>query len=90
MADAVRAHNGYFPPTNRRPGGHWLDGYQTTGFFLDWLTTKEKDFLRQFNQSTLENITWSFDGAIKHELGEQHSVEALWNEYQNYLMIIEG
>jgi hypothetical protein len=33
MADAVRAHNGYFPATNRKPGGHWMDGYQTTGFF---------------------------------------------------------
>lgn len=85
MADAVRAHNGYFPPTNRRPGGHWLDGYQTTGFFLAWLTTKDNDFLRKFNQSTLEIIPWSFDGAIKHVLGEQHSVETLWNEYQNYL-----
>ncbi|MBK5194654.1 MAG: basic secretory family protein [Proteiniphilum sp.] len=90
MADAVRAHNGYFPATNRKPGGHWLDGYQTTGFFLEWLTTKDNDFLRKFNQSTLEVIPWSFDGAIKHVLGEQHSIETLWNEYQNYLTNINA
>lgn len=85
MADAVRAHNGYFPATNRKPGGNWMDGYQTTGFFLDWLTTKDADFLRKFNRSTLEVIPWSFDGAIKHVLGKQYSIDGLWEEYQTFL-----
>lgn len=85
MADAVRAHNGYFPATNRRPGGHWMDGYQTTGFFLDWLVTKDKDFLKKFNRSALEVIPWSFDGAIKHVLGEEFSIDGLWEEYQTFL-----
>lgn len=85
MADAVRAHNGYFPASNRKPGGNWMDGYQTTGFFLEWLTTKDKDFLRKFNKSALEVIPWSFDDAIKHVLGEKNSVEGLWNEYQEFL-----
>ncbi|MGI6073096.1 MAG: basic secretory protein-like protein [Fermentimonas sp.] len=83
MADAVRAHNGYFPPENRRPGGHWLDGYQTTGFFLQWLTTKDPDFLRKFNHSALEVVPWSFDGAIKHIFGNEYCIEGLWEEYQN-------
>jgi hypothetical protein len=52
---------------------------------LEWLTTKDNDFLLKFNQSTLEVIPWSFDGAIKHVFGEQYSIETLWNEYQNYL-----
>ncbi|MBF6596971.1 MAG: basic secretory family protein [Fermentimonas sp.] len=82
MADAVRAHNGYFPDENRMAGGHWMDGYQTTGFFLEWLTTKDKVFLKKFNRSTLEVIPWSFDGAIKHVLGEDHSIDTLWDEYQ--------
>ena len=33
MADAVRYHNGFFPVDSRKPGGHWMDGYRTTGFF---------------------------------------------------------
>lgn len=85
MADAVRAHNGGFPATNRKPGGNWMDGYQTTGFFLQWLTTKDADFLRKFNKSTLEVVPWSFDGAIKHVLGKKYSIDGLWNEYQAFL-----
>lgn len=85
MADAVRAHNGYFPDENRRPGGHWLDGYQTTGFFLQWLTTKDSDFLRKFNKSALEVVPWSFDGGIKYALGEENSIDDLWNDYQLFL-----
>lgn len=82
MADAVRAHNGYFPATNRKPGGHWMDGYQTTGFFLQWLTTKDAEFLKKFNRSALEIVPWSFDEAVKHILGDEYSIEALWEEYQ--------
>jgi hypothetical protein len=85
MADAVRAHNGYFPAANRKPGGHWLDGYQTTGFFLEWLTTKDADFLRKFNQSALTVIPWGFDEAIQQVLGQSYSVEKLWEEYQGSL-----
>lgn len=85
MADAVRYQNGFFPVTNRRPGGHWMDGYQTTGFFLQWLTCKDPDFLRKFNRTTLEIIPWSFDKAMRHVLGEQNGIEELWNEYQGFL-----
>lgn len=85
MADAVRAHNGYFPATNRKPGGHWMDGYQTTGFFLQWLTAKDPDFLRKFNRTALEVIPWSFDGAVKKVLGEEQSIDTLWEEYQLFL-----
>lgn len=82
MADAVRIHNGGFPETNRKPGGSWKDGYQRTGYFLDWLTTKDPDFLRKFNRSALDVVPWGFDKAIKHVLGGQYDVDALWNEYQ--------
>lgn len=85
MADAVRADNGYFPETNRKSGGHWLDGYQTTGFFLQWLKTKDSDFLKKFNRSALEVVPWSFDGAIKHVLGDNYSIDELWDEYQEFL-----
>ncbi len=85
MADAVRYQNGFFPVSNRKAGGHWMDGYQTTGFFLQWLTCKDPDFLRKFNRSTCEIIPWSFDKAMKHIFGESQGVEALWNEYQDFL-----
>lgn len=83
VADAVRLLNGCFKPEDRPKGGHYTDGYKTTGFFLAWLTdNKDSDFLRKFNQSTLKVIPWSFDGAIKYALGEDQSIDALWEEYQ--------
>jgi hypothetical protein len=83
MADAVRIVNGGFPEGNRRSGGRWDDSYQRTGYFLDWITTtKDPDFLRKFNKSTLEIIPWGFDKAIKHILGNQYNVDDLWEEYQ--------
>lgn len=85
MADAVRYHNGFFPITNRKPGGHWMDGYQKTGFFLQWLTCKDPDFLRKFNKSTLEIIPWGFDKAMKHIFGEGVTTDSLWAEYQEFL-----
>ncbi|MDR0422343.1 MAG: basic secretory family protein [Proteiniphilum sp.] len=86
MADAVRIRNNGFPQGNRKPGGSWRDGYQRTGYFLDWLTAKDPDFLRKFNRSALDVVPWGFDKAIKHILGERCSVDALWDEYQEYLL----
>jgi hypothetical protein len=83
MADAVRVANGGFLPEDRPRGGNYMDGYRTTGFFLVWLRdNKDPDFLRKFNASTLEVIPWSFDGAIKHVLGENANIDELWHEYQ--------
>lgn len=84
MADAVRVAGGGFEGPNARPkGGHYMKGYRTTGYFLVWIRdNKDPDFLWKFNRSTLEVIPWSFDGAIKHILGEEYEIEALWHEYQ--------
>jgi hypothetical protein len=83
MADAVRIANGGFSPDNRKPGGNWTDGYRRTGYFLDWITaTKDADFLRKFNRSTLDVVPWGFDKAIKHILGEHYCIDLLWEEYQ--------
>ena len=82
VADAVRLINGCFTLSDRPKGGNYMDGYRTTGFFLVWLTqTKDKDFLKKFNNSTLKVIPWSFDGAIKYALGDQYQIDALWNQY---------
>lgn len=86
LADAVRANAGYFDiNASRRPGGHWLDGYRTTGFFLQWLTTKDPDAIKKFHISVRDLNPWSFDGAMKEIFGPEYGIEALWNEYQEFL-----
>lgn len=83
MADAVRVANGGFGPDARPKGGNYMDGYRTAGYFFVWLRdNKDPEFLRKFNRSTLEVVPWSFDGAIKHVLGEKYNIDDLWNEYQ--------
>ena len=56
---------------------------QGIGYFFVWLRdNKDPEFLRKFNRSTLEVIPWSFDGAIKHVLGDEYNIDELWHEYQ--------
>lgn len=86
LADAVRTYNGFFDYSSRRPGGHWMDGYRTTGFFLHWLTMKDPDFLRKFNRSAVEIDPWSFDKAMQAILGPGVTTDALWEEYQQFLV----
>ncbi len=86
LADAVRAEAGFFDIEKlRKPGGNWLDGYQTTGFFLQWLTTKDPDALKRFHLSVRDLPKWSFDLALKQVFGPDSGIEPLWNEYQDYL-----
>lgn len=83
MADAVRVANGGFGPNARPKGGNYMDGYRTAGYFFVWLRdNKDPEFLRKFNRSTLEIVPWSFDGAIKHVLGKEFTIDELWHEYQ--------
>lgn len=84
MADAVRVANGGFHGEADRPkGGNYMNGYRHAGYFFVWLRdTKDPDFLRKFNLSTLAINPWSFDGAIKHVLGEEYNIDELWHEYQ--------
>lgn len=85
LADAVRAHAGYFDMSTRKPGGNWMDGYRTTGFFIQWLTTKDPDAIRKFHETVRDIDEWSFDKAIKRMFGEDSSIESMWNEYQAFL-----
>lgn len=83
MADAVRVANGGFKQGARPKGGNYMDGYRTTGYFFVWIRdNKDPEFLRKFNKSTLDIVPWSFNGAIKHVLGEQYDIDELWREYQ--------
>lgn len=82
VADAVRYLNGGFTLNDRPKGGNYMDGYRTTGFFLAWLTqTKDKDFLRKFNRSTLDVVPWSFNGGVQYALGKKYDIDELWKEY---------
>ncbi|MDR2921391.1 MAG: basic secretory family protein [Tannerella sp.] len=82
VADAVRYLNGGFTLEDRPKGGNYMEGYRKAGFFFAWLVqTKDPDFLRKFNRSTLEIIPWSFNGAIKQVLGKQYNIDDLWQEY---------
>lgn len=86
LADAVRAQAGYFDAEAlRRPGGHWLDGYRTTGFFLQWLTTLRPDALREFHVTVRDLEPWSFDGAMRAMFGPERGIERMWAEYQEFL-----
>lgn len=85
VADAVRAQAGLFDMSTRKPGGNWMDGYRTTGFFIQWLTTKDPDAIRKFHLTVRDIDVWSFDKAIKSMFGPGSSIESIWNEYQEYL-----
>lgn len=83
-ADAVRILAGYHSSRTPYPGGHWRDGYTTTGFFLEWIQKNiDTDFLYKLNQSCLDIDPWSFEAAFDAILGEP--VETLWNRYQWFL-----
>ena len=90
LADAVRFYAGFLPITNRRVGGSWRDGYQTTGFFLHWLTARDPDFLRRFNYTAYHFETWGFDIAMAYIFGEGTTTDALWRQYQLYLIGLQG
>ena len=64
---------------------YWMDGYRTTGFFIQWLTTKDPDAIRKFHETVRDIDEWSFDKAIKSIFGEESSIESMWDEYQAFL-----
>lgn len=83
MADATRLKAGYISPKFRKPGGHWDDGYKTTGFFIDWMSTQDADFIYKMNQSTLTIIPWTWDKATIQILDKP--ILDLWIDYQKYI-----
>jgi len=88
VADCVRTDLGHLPYANRQPGGHWDNGYQTTGFFLDWLNQEKYPamrFLPAFNE-TMNPVhgtnDWSWDEMVTVT---GSTVQTEWNEYQDFL-----
>lgn len=86
LADAVRSEAGFFDVQSmRKPGGHWLDGYKTTGFFIQWLTGRDPDAIRKFHVTVRDMEVWSFDKAMRELFGPEYGIERMWNEYQKFL-----
>ena len=84
VADAVRPLLGpYADGGVAGPGGTWMSGYRTTGWFLVWLKNKkDSDFLRKFNATAATINPWSWDSAMKSIFGPEVTTQDLWNEYQ--------
>ncbi len=87
LADAVRADAGLFDNQvqNRKDSSKdskkWMAGYRTTGYFIQWMKTKDKDAIRKFNRTAKDLETWTWDAAVKAVFPTYTGVEQLWNEY---------
>jgi Peptidase of plants and bacteria len=78
-ADYVRLHAGLAPPHwHRRGGEHWDAGYDTTGYFLDWLE-------QQYHGEVVKQLNAAMNGVDYDEIifktTTGHSVEELWGLY---------
>ncbi|TKG94944.1 secretion protein [Puteibacter caeruleilacunae] len=82
-ADAVRIRLGYTPYEQRKVGGSWMDGYKTTGFFINWLATKEDDFIKKINHSCIILDKWGWNEMTM--LYFNKGIDELWEEYQTFL-----
>jgi hypothetical protein len=79
IADFVRLRAGFVPPHWKRGRGtRWDEGYDVTGYFLDWVENKYAGFVRGVN-AILREAKW--DVAI-FKLITGTDVDQLWNEYR--------
>ncbi|OCH95691.1 plant basic secretory protein [Obba rivulosa] len=83
IADWVRLRAGLAPPHWREgTGGRWDAGYETTGYFLDWLETRyEGSFVRALNARLKDT---PYDENLWVEITGQQ-VGELWATYKDEL-----
>jgi hypothetical protein len=81
VADFTRYVAGYKTYANRRKGGTWSAGYDTTAFFLEYLNRTYVDFGYRFNQSLRSNDGQTWSPAVFQQLTGK-DVNTLWIEYQ--------
>ena len=62
-------------------GGQWRDGYERTGFFLQWLNLSYSNSCFNLNEALFEN-TW--DEACCKAFPDSN-FDRLWQEYQVFL-----
>ncbi len=64
----------------------WMAGYRVTGYFLQWLKSKDPDALRKFNKSAADLPIWTWDNFTHYIFPRQYSgVHELWDEYIEFL-----
>nr|WP_281548247.1 basic secretory protein-like protein [Alistipes onderdonkii] len=85
MADAVRIDAGFHKQRRPDPDGNWMQGYTTTGFFLQWFRTKDPDALRKFHDTMRTLYPWSFDAGVKAVFGKDTTIQELWDEYAQFI-----
>jgi Peptidase of plants and bacteria len=82
IADYVRLRAGFAPP-HWKPGRgqRWDEGYEVTGYFLNWIENKYEGFVRGIN-AILKDANWD-EGMFNLITGK--SVDELWKEYRKEL-----
>ena len=84
IADWVRLRAGFVPPHWKREGGDkWDAGYQTTGYFLEWIETYQgTGSVKRLNEA-LRDDDYDEDKLWKGLFG--HKVDELWAKYCKWL-----
>ncbi|MBT1064699.1 hypothetical protein KJY73_13995 [Bowmanella sp. Y26] len=95
LANYVRIQAGFLEGHRANIGwvDNWnQDAYNQTSFFLEWVANSNRntDFIRLFNQSAADIEGWSFDKAFKSIFGENRGIQAVFAEYQQYLIQEKG
>jgi hypothetical protein len=82
-ADYVRLRAGFTPPHWKRSGGDkWDAGYQTTGYFLDWIENRYGQGTVQELNEKMKDKKWN-EKMFKEVTGRK--VGKLWKMYCTYL-----
>lgn len=78
----MRLKAGFSPPHWRRGGNRWDEGYQTTGYFLEWVENTHKNFSVRTLNETMRDKHYRAD-VWKDLTG--YSVDDLWTAYKAFI-----
>lgn len=78
QTDYVRLQAGHAPPHWQKGGEQWDAGYQTTGYFLNWIEDFYPGAVRQINGAMRDK---AYDEKIFEQVTER-SVDKLWRLYK--------
>lgn len=85
LADYVRIEKGYHK-RKIKEGGHWNDGYTTSGYFIKYLKDQyDPEFAIKLNRTCIELDNWNWTLALQSVLKTDRTIEEYWEEYQNYI-----
>ena len=81
IADFVRLKTGLSPPHwDKRKGGNWDQGYQSTAYFLEWLENKQGEGTVIRINGALRGGKYEEEAFWREMFGKK--VGSLWEEYQ--------